>query len=147
MKKGKRPILPKVFKMLNLPLCLLIKKIKHYMENERYDRLCSRISIYMKRQYASFSQSLKHCLSNVDKELKKCQIHIWFSIEKCNRQVMLYRKLTFSCHQKSWVGVFRPIWIKKPDSSPVTVCWERNARDCDPKLQKLWNNEIMSYKV
>ena len=40
------------------------------MENERYDRLCSRISIYMKRQYASFSQSLKHCLSNVDKELK-----------------------------------------------------------------------------
>ena len=41
------------------------------MENERYDRLCSRISIYMKRQYASFCQYLKQYLSNVDKELKK----------------------------------------------------------------------------
>ena len=41
------------------------------MENERYGRLCSRISIYMKRQYASFCQYLKQCLSDVDKELKK----------------------------------------------------------------------------
>ncbi len=29
--------------------------------------------------------------------------------------------------------------IKKPDSSPVTESWERNARDCDTKVQKIWN--------
>lgn len=29
--------------------------------------------------------------------------------------------------------------IKKPDSSPVTESWERNARDCNAKVQKIWN--------
>ena len=36
---------------------------------------------------------------------------------------------------------------KKPDSSPVTESWERNARDCIAKVHTIWNMKKISWNL